>query len=87
MKLDDRDLFIGLRSKLRWIWTNGKNVSNLFKMWGPNEPNGGGSCGSLLNAVGWNLNWVGYGWRWDDQNCMARKGYICEQPLGMLCDQ
>lgn len=83
MKLDDRDLYLGLSRKLRWIWSDGENVSNLFNLWGPNEPSGDGKCGSLLNAVRWKFNWLGYGWRWNDQSCWVQTGYICEQPLGM----
>ncbi len=87
MKLGDHDLFLGLSSKLRWIWSDGKNVSNLFNLWGPTEPSGDGKCGSLLNAVRWNLNWLGYGWRWNDRSCTEQAGYICEQPLGMFCEK
>ncbi|XP_078361224.1 uncharacterized protein LOC144645505 [Oculina patagonica] len=83
MKLDDSDLFLGLSSKLRWIWSDGNNVSNLFNLWGPNEPSGDGKCGSLLNAVRWNLNWLGHGWRWNDHSCTERTGYICEQSLAI----
>ena len=58
MKLDDHDLYIGLSSKLRWIWLDGENVSNGYNLWGPGQPDGSkvvtltdgvfGQCGATL---------------------------------------
>lgn len=84
LKFDSRGVYLGLTGQLNWIWTDGKIVSNTFNLWGPSEPSGDGKCGSLLNAIRWDSNWRGYGWRWNDQPCINRKGYICEQALGML---
>lgn len=86
IKLDYRVLYLGLSGQLNWIWLDGKIVSNTYNQWGPNEPSGDGKCGSLLNAIRWDSNWLGYGWRWNDQSCTSQKGYICQQPLGMSCD-
>ena len=86
IKLEDRDLFLGLSgSRLRWTWLDGEEISTSDKLWGPNEPTGEGRCGAFLNAIEWNSNWAGYGWRWNDLSCTAKYGYICEQPLGMSC--
>ena len=85
MKLEDQDLFLGLSDKLRWLWLDGENVSNINNLWGPYEPSGDGKCGSFLHAR-WNPNWDGYGWRYNDEPCATNIGYICEQPLGMPCD-
>ena len=89
MKLDNHDFYLGLSSSLRWIWLDGENVLDKDNMWGPSQPDGDGRCGSFLNLIGWN-SWRGYGWRWNDQSCTSqtfRHGYICEQPLGMLCEK
>ena len=84
IKFEDRDLFLGLSgSTLRWTWLDGEEVSTADNLWGPNEPTGDGRCGSFLNAIEWNSNWAGYGWRWNDLPCTAKNGYICEQLLGM----
>lgn len=85
LNFDDRDLYLGLSGQLNWIWLDGGIVSNNTpKQWGPNEPSGDGKCGALLNAIRWDSNWRGYGWRWNDIPCTSRKGYICQQLLGML---
>ena len=85
-KLEDQDLFVGLSgSKLRWLWLDGKKVSDRDDLWGPYEPSGDGKCGSFLNARS-NSTWDGYGWRWNDLPCATNIGYICEQPLGMSRD-
>ena len=89
MKLDNHDYYLGLSSSLRWIWLDGENVLDKDNMWGPSQPDGDGRCGSFLNLIGWN-SWRGYGWRWNDQSCTSQTfshGYICEQPLGMLCEK
>ena len=84
MKLDDRNLYLGLSSQMVWIWLDGEVVSYTNNLWGPNEPSGDGKCGSFLNAISWASSWLGYGWRWNDISCTIRLGYICQQPLGMI---
>ena len=85
LNFDDRDLYLGLSGQLKWTWLDGSVVANNTpNQWGPNEPNNDGKCGALLNAVKWDSNWKGYGWRWNDIPCTSRKGYICQQLLGML---
>ena len=85
LDLDDRDFYLGLSGQLKWVWSDGSVVShNTPNQWGPNEPSGDGKCGTLLNAIRWDSNWKGYGWRWNDIPCTNRKGYICQQPLGMV---
>ena len=84
MKLDDRELFIGLSGQLNWIWSDGTNFSRKNSLWGPGEPSGDGKCGSFLNAISWDSAWQGYGWRWNDEKCINRKGFICEEPLGRI---
>ena len=84
IKLDDRDFYLGLSGQLLWIWSDGEVVSNTHNLWGPNQPSGDGKCGTFLNAIRWDSNWLGYGWRWNDESCTNLKGYICQQPLGML---
>ena len=85
LNLDDRDLYLGLSGQLKWIWLDGSVVANSTpNQWGPNEPSGDGKCGAFLNAIRWDSNWKGYGWRWNDIPCTSRKGYICQQLLGML---
>ncbi|KAJ7380782.1 hypothetical protein OS493_007162 [Desmophyllum pertusum] len=82
IKLDDRDFYLGLSSKLRWIWLDGKNASIINNLWGPNEPSGQGRCVSFL--IRKRSSWTGYGWRWNDESCTNQKnGYICEQPLAV----
>lgn len=84
LNLDDRDLYLGLSGQLKWIWSDGSVLSNNTpNQWGPNEPSNDGKCGAFLNAIRWDSNWKGYGWRWNDIPCTSRKGYICQQPLGM----
>ena len=85
LNLDDRDLYLGLSGELKWIWLDGSVVTNSTpNQWGPNEPSGDGKCGAFLNAIRWDSNWKGYGWRWNDIPCTIRKGYICQQLLGTL---
>ena len=85
LNLDGRDLYLGLSGQLKWIWLDGSAVANNTpNQWGPNEPSDDGKCGALLNAIRWDSNWKGYGWRWNDIPCTSRKGYICQQLLGML---
>ncbi|XP_022810271.1 uncharacterized protein LOC111347272, partial [Stylophora pistillata] len=75
-------IFLGLTvQSTDWLWIDGQMVSNTNNLWGPGEPSGDGKCGTFLNAIGWSSDWVGYGWRWNDQPCNSLKGYICEQPL------
>ncbi|XP_022807962.1 uncharacterized protein LOC111344964 [Stylophora pistillata] len=74
-------IYLGLTGQLNWVWIDGQTVSKTNNLWGPREPSGDGKCGSFLNAIRWSSNWVGYGWRWNDQSCNSLKGYICEQPL------
>ena len=76
-------LTLGLDSNLRWVWIDGENAKSNKNLWGPWQPSGDGKCGAFLNAIGWSSNWAGYGWRWNDLSCTGRKGYICEEPLGM----
>ena len=83
LKREDHGLTLGLDSNLRWVWIDGENAKNNENLWGPNEPSGDGKCGAFLNAIEWNSNWDGYGWRWNDIPCTSRAGYICEEPLGM----
>ena len=84
IKLEELDLFLGLSGRtLRWTWLDGEEVSTADELWGPNEPTGDGRCGSFSNAIQWDSNWAGYGWRWNDFPCTEINGYICEQPLGM----
>ena len=83
LKFDDHELFLGLSGQLQWVWSDRSNLSTL-KLWGPGEPSGDGKCGSFLNAISWDSAWQGYGWRWSDQKCTERQGYICEEPLGGL---
>lgn len=83
LEFEDRDMALGLDSKLRWAWLDGEKVSNAYNMWNPGEPSGDGKCGSfLLNSISWDSNWRGYGWGWNDESCTSLKGYICEEPLG-----
>lgn len=85
MELDGYSLYIGLSSKLRWIWLDGENVSDGYSLWSPGQPDGDGRCGTLLRDVTWGLKW-----RWNDMSCTRRNfayGYICEQPLGVLCNK
>ena len=84
MKLDDRDLYLGLRSQMLWNWLDGEVVSKTNNLWGPHEPSGYGKCGSFLNGITWDSSWLGYGWRWSDISCTYQLGYICQQPLGMI---
>ena len=84
MKLDERSLYLGLSGRVLWIWLDGEVVSNTNNLWGPNEPSGDGKCGSFLNAIRWDSSWLGYGWRWNDLSCTIQRGYICQQPLGMI---
>lgn len=84
LKFDNHGMYLGLTVQFKnWIWIDGKIVSDTYNLWGPKEPSGDGKCGNLLNAIGWNSNWRGYGWRWSDASCTSFTGYICEQPLGM----
>ena len=83
LKREDHGLTLGLDSNLRWVWIDGENAKSNENLWGPNEPSGDGKCGAFLNAIEWNSNWNGYGWRWNDIPCTSRAGYICEEPLGM----
>ena len=83
MTLDDRELFLGLSSRLNWVWSDGTNISDTNRFWGPGEPSGDGKCGSFLNAISWDSAWKGFGWRWNDLGCTrVRQGFICEEPLG-----
>ena len=75
MNLYDRELFLGMSSRLKWGWLDGTNIPDTYRLWGPGEPNGDGKCGSFSS-------WKGYGWRWNDENCIKRFGFICEQTLG-----
>ena len=84
LKLDDHEMFLGLSGQLKWVWSDRSNLSATLKLWGPGEPSGDGKCGSLLNAISWDSAWQGYGWRWNDQKCTNRQGFICEEPLGGL---
>lgn len=85
LKFDTRGgIYLGLTGQFNWVWIDGQVVSNKYNLWGPREPSGDGKCGSFLNAIRWSSNWVGYGWRWNDQSCNSVKGYICEQPFGMV---
>ena len=85
LNLDDRDLYLGLSGQLKWIWSDGGVVANNTpNQWGPNEPSDDGKCGAFLNAIRWDSNWKGYGWRWNDIPCTSRNGYICQKLLGML---
>lgn len=85
LKFDTRgEIYLGLTGQFNWVWIDGQVVSNKHNLWGPREPSGDGKCGSFLNAIRWSSNWVGYGWRWNDQSCNSVKGYICEQPFGMV---
>ena len=80
---EDLDLFLGLKSKVRWTWVDGEKVSNVHKaLWKPTEPSGDGKCGSLQSFVSWDSNWRGYGWGWNDEPCTSLRRYICEEPLG-----
>ncbi|KAL9987564.1 hypothetical protein ACROYT_G001896 [Oculina patagonica] len=83
MKLDDRDLYLGLSGQLLWTWLDEEVVSNTKNLWGPKQPSGDGKCGSFLNAIRWDSNWLRYGWRWNDQSCTDLHGYICQQPLAV----
>lgn len=82
LKFDDHELLLGLSGQLKWIWPDRSNLSGKLRLWGPGEPSGDGKCGSFLNAISWDSAWLGYGWRWNDEKCTNRKGYICEEPLG-----
>ena len=84
MSFSNWELFLGLSGQLYWVWSDGTNVQKTNNLWGPGEPSGDGMCGSFLNAIGWNSDWKGYGWRWNDLGCTNLLGYICEEPLGGL---
>ena len=83
LKFEDFDLFLGLKSKLRWTWVDGEKLSNAHKgLWKPTEPSGDGKCGSLLSFVSWDSTWRGDGWGLNDEPCTGTGRYICEEPLG-----
>ena len=83
LQSQDFDLFLGLKSKLRWTWVDGEKVSDSQKaLWRPTEPSGDGYCGSLLSFVSWDSTWRGYGWGLNDELCTGLRTYICEEPLG-----
>ena len=80
-----RGIHLGLTTQVTdWVWIDGQMVSDTNNLWGPGEPSGDGKCGSFYNGIRSSSDWVGYGWRWNDQPCNSLKGYICEQPLGMM---
>ena len=57
----------------RWLWASGAQVS--FSAWNPGEPNNSGgneNCGEWLLASA----------RWNDVDCAAPRGFLCETRLG-----
>ena len=65
-------LYTGFQTTSVWRWQSG-NKEMLSDFWGPGEPSGNNEyCGSF-SYKRWN------GWRWNDEDCLKKAGYICEE--------
>ena len=74
-----------------WIWTDGSLLVN-YTNWGnnnPNNKNGNQNCGHIAKGsfqmtlqkglYSWSYTFSGYNGEWNDLECYAQLGYICEQ--------
>ena len=86
--------WVGLSDQVNeseWIWTDGSPVGD-YTNWGdsnPNNSNGNQNCGHILKGSFWiRMRYGGHSWwytfnsyngEWNDLECYAQLGYICEQ--------
>ncbi len=77
---DDEDLWIGATDdpdEDDFTWTTGEPF--VFDHWRSGEPNDGGNGGEDCAVVEGDNNIFGQGCLWDDRDCEADFGYLCER--------
>ena len=83
LKFEDFDLFLGLKSKLRWTWVDGEKLSNARKgLWKPTEPSGDGTIceqASILH-VGALIPYDGHRDSIVDRRADSRGSCACARP-------
>ncbi|XP_031561610.1 uncharacterized protein LOC116297509 isoform X2 [Actinia tenebrosa] len=62
-----------------WEWFSGASVNPIF--WGPGQPSWDGQCGNLIKGEEWDSNWLGYGWKLNDEPCNDPSSFICQKKM------